>query len=124
MSRFDSVVVGNDLVSEHWLAEQFPATVKTLRATWKDREEHNKPTPRSGLIALSATFGAKLVRLREQDDADRLRALHAAVRDALQIPGEESAWSSARSGSELTVPAVASSTPSGTHLLVLQARDA
>ena len=124
MSRFDSVVVGNDLVSEHWLAEQFPATVKTLRATWKDREEHHKPTPRSGLIALSATFGAQLVRLREQDDTDRLRALHAAVREALQIPGEESAWSSARSGSELTVPAVASSTPSGTHLLVLQARDA
>ncbi|MGH4022535.1 MAG: Eco57I restriction-modification methylase domain-containing protein [Pseudonocardiaceae bacterium] len=124
MSRFDSVVVGNDLVSEHWLAEQFPATVKTLRATWKDREEHNKPTPRSGLIALSSTFGAELVRLREQDDADRLRALHAAVRDALQLPGEEAAWSSARAGSELTVPAVASSTPSGTHLLVLQAHDA
>ena len=32
MTRFDSVVVGNDLVSEHWLAEQFPATVKALRA--------------------------------------------------------------------------------------------
>ena len=124
MSRFDSIVVGNDLVSEHWLAEQFPATVKTLRAEWKEREEHSKTTPRSGLIALSATFGAELVRLREYADVERLQALHAKVREALHIPGAEAGWSSERAGNEMTVPAVASSTPSGTHLLVLQARDA
>ncbi|MGH4015557.1 MAG: Eco57I restriction-modification methylase domain-containing protein [Pseudonocardiaceae bacterium] len=124
MSRFDSVVVGNDLVSEHWLAEQFPATVKTLRAAWKEREEHSKATPRSGLLTLSATFGAELVRLREDADVDRLRALHATVRKALQLPSEEADWSGERAGKEMTVPAAASSTPSGTHLLVLQARDA
>jgi hypothetical protein len=124
VSRFDSVVVGNDLVSEHWLAEQFPATVKTLRAEWKEREEHNKTTPRSGLIALSATFGVELVRLREHADVNGLRALHAKVREALHIPGAEAGWSSERAGKEMTVPAVASLTPSGTHLLVLQARDA
>ena len=124
VSRFDSIVVGNDLVSEHWLAEQFPATVKTLRAGWKEREEHSKTTPRSGLLALSATFGAELVRLRENADVDRLRALHASVREAMQIPGEEAGWSSERAGKEMTVPAVASLTPSGTHLLVVQARDA
>lgn len=124
MSRFDSVVVGNDLVSEHWLVEQFPVTVKTLRADWKEREEHNKITPRSGLLALSTTFGAKLVRLREHGDADQLRLLHASVREALLIPGAEAVWSSERVGKEMTVPAVVPKTPSGTHLLVLQARDA
>ncbi len=129
MSRFDSIVVGNDLVSEHWLAEQFPATVRTLRAGWKEQEEHSKTTPRSGLIALSATFGAELVRLRERSDTgrgdvERLRSLHAAVRDALLIPGEETVWRSERAGNEMAVPAVVPQTPSGTHLLVLQARDA
>ncbi|MGH3697121.1 MAG: Eco57I restriction-modification methylase domain-containing protein [Pseudonocardiaceae bacterium] len=124
MSRFDSVVVGNDLVSEHWLAEQFPVTVKTLRAEWKEREEHDKITPRSGLTALSATFGAKLVRLREHGDVDQLHMLHASVREALLIAGAETVWSSERAGNEMTVPAVVPTTPSGTHLLVLQARDA
>ena len=52
MSRFDSIVVGNDLVSEHWLAEQFPATVKAQRTAWKEREDHGKTTPRSGLLSL------------------------------------------------------------------------
>lgn len=91
MSRFDSIVVGNDLVSEHWLAEQFPATVKTLRAAWKEREEHSKTTPRSGLLALSATFGAELVRLRENADVNRLRALHVSVRDACSFPARKPA---------------------------------
>ena len=53
MSAFDSIVVGNDLVSEHWLAEQFPATVKTLRTAWTEREGYGKETPRSGLRALA-----------------------------------------------------------------------
>ena len=48
MTRFDSIVVGNDLVSEHWLAEQFPAAVAAMRAGWKEREEFGKVTPRSG----------------------------------------------------------------------------
>ncbi|MGH3628591.1 MAG: Eco57I restriction-modification methylase domain-containing protein [Sciscionella sp.] len=129
MSRFDSIVVGNDLVSEHWLAEQFPATVKALRASWKEREDKNKTTPRSGLLALSRTFGAGLTRLRERSGngdggSEQLRALHATVREALCIPGQELAWTAARAGGEMTVPAVVSRTPSGTHLLVLQARDA
>ncbi|MGH8940867.1 MAG: class I SAM-dependent DNA methyltransferase, partial [Actinomycetes bacterium] len=64
------------------------------------------------------------MRLREDADVDRLRALHATVRKALQLPSEEADWSGERAGKEMTVPAAASSTPSGTHLLVLQARDA
>ena len=42
----------------------------------------------------------------------------------MQLPGEEAGWSSERAGKEMTVPAVASLTPSGTRLLVLQARAA
>jgi hypothetical protein len=125
MTAYDSIVVGNDFVSEHWLAEQFPAAVRTLRAGWKEREEHTKTTPRSGLVALATTFGRDLVRAREEPaDVSRLRELHAQLREALQLPGEESPWAGERAGQELTVPAVVPRSPNGTHLLVLQAQDA
>ncbi|MGY1842047.1 DNA methyltransferase [Modestobacter sp. SYSU DS0875] len=129
MSGFDSIVVGNDLVSEHWLAEQFPVTVRSLRATWKEREEHNKATPRSGLLALASSYGVDLARLRERaamdrDDPDGLRRLHASVRTALQLPGDEGAWVGERGGAELAVAAVEPGAPEGTPLLILQAYDA
>lgn len=129
MSSFDSIIIGNDLVSEHWLAEQFPATVKTLRGAWKEREDYGKTTPRSGLLALAGPFGAMLARLREHGGngpggSDELRELHATVRAALQLAGEEAPWVGERGGAELTVAAVAARAPTGTPLLVLQARDA
>ena len=124
MTRFDSVVVGNDFVSEHWLAEQFPKTVTSARAAWKEREEHEKPTPRSRLKAIASRFGRDLVRLRESGSEDGLRTLHAEVRRALLIPGDEQEWTSERAGGEMTVPAVAPASPTGAALLVLQARDA
>ena len=129
MSGFDTIVVGNDLVSEHWLAEQFPVTVRSLRGAWKEREEHAKATPRSGLLALAGTFGAGLARFRERaatgrGDQDELRELHAALRAALQLPGEEAIWVGERGGAELSVPAVTPGAPAGTPLLILQAHDA
>ena len=123
MTRFDSIVVGNDLVSEHWLAEQFPAAVAAMRVGWKEREEFDKTTPRSGLTALASRFGADLVKAREQGDDALLRSLHEAVREALLLPGEEIAWTGGRA--DTTIAAVAPRTPSGTPpLLVLQAHDA
>ncbi|WP_138757576.1 DNA methyltransferase [Modestobacter altitudinis] len=129
MSAFDSIVVGNDLVSEHWLAEQFPATVKTLRTAWAERESYGKETPRSGLRALAGTFVDRLTRIREADAAGRdttepLNALHTAVRAALQLPGDETSWTGDRGAAELTVDAIALGSPASTPLLVLQARDA
>jgi hypothetical protein len=129
MSSFDSIVVGNDLVSEHWLAEQFPATVKSLRGAWKEREDYGKATPRSALLTLAGTFGVGLARLRERGTAGRgeeaeLRALHAAVRGALQLPGDEHVWVGERGGAELSIAAVAPGAPTGTPFLVLQAHDA
>ena len=59
MSRFDSIVVGERLVSEHWLAEQFPATVtRPARRAWKEREDaraRRHPAHRGLLAARSAT---------------------------------------------------------------------
>ena len=124
MSRFDTIVVANDVVSEHWLAEQFPGTVRDLRAAWKERESLGKQTPRSGLLALTSTFGAALTRLREQDSAEELRALHARVMAALLPGGTETTWAGDRGGAELTVDGMVHSTPTGTHLIVLQAHDA
>jgi len=124
MSRFDTIVVANDVVSEHWLAEQFPGTVRDLRAAWKERESLGKQTPRSGLLALTSTFGAALTRLRERDSAEELRALHARVMAALLPGGTETTWAGDRGGAELTVDGMVHSTPTGTHLIVLQAHDA
>ncbi len=129
MTSFDSIVVGNDFVSEHWLAEQFPATVKTLRAAWKEREDHNKPTPRSGLLSLATAFGSRLAKLREDGSATHrgigeLRDLHAAIRVALQLAGDEITWVGERGGAELALAAVTPGSPVGTPLLVLQALDA
>jgi hypothetical protein len=129
MSGFDTIVVGNDFVSEHWIAEQFPVTVRSLRAAWKEREEHGKATPRSGLFSLTSTYGVGLARLRERaatgrEDDDGLRELHSAVRAALQFPGEEAMWVGERGGAELVVSAVASGAPDGTPLLILEAHDA
>ena len=124
MSRFDTIVVGNDVVSEHWLTEQFPGTVRDLRAAWKERESLGKQTPRSGLLALTSTFGAALTRLRERDSAEELRALHARVMAALLPGGTETTWADDRGGAELAVDGMVHSTPTGTHLIVLQAHDA
>lgn len=145
MSAFDTIVVENDFVSEHWLAEQFPATVRARRAEWKEREDHTKVTPRSGLISLAGDFGRDLVRYREaesqhhdqlaqksqkQIQAERtqldaqLNALHQAIRAALLLPAEETTWIGSRTDTELTVRAAVPQAPDGTPLLVLQARDA
>ena len=124
MSRFDTIVVGNDFVSEHWLAEQFPAAVTKQRVAWKEREEHSKVTPRSGLVALASEFGAALVRLRESGDVDALRSLHEQVRKALGLPDEESAWVGVRASGEMSLSAAVQSGSTGTNVLVLQARDA
>lgn len=115
MTRFDSIVVGNDLVSEHWLAEQFPAAVAALRPAWKEREEFGKITPRSGLSALASRFGAELVRAREQGDG--WAALHRSVREALLLPVEETGWTGGRADTVITAA-------TGPSLLVLQARAA
>ncbi|MGE0844168.1 Eco57I restriction-modification methylase domain-containing protein [Pseudonocardia sp.] len=145
MSAFDTIVVENDFVSEHWLAEQFPATVRARRAEWKEREDHAKVTPRSGLISLAGDFGRDLVRYREtesqhheqlaqksqkQIQAERtqldaqLNALHQAIRAALLLPAEETTWIGSRTDTELTVRAAVPQSPDGTPLVVLQARDA
>ena len=124
MTRFDSVVVGNDLVSEHWLAEQFPATVKARRGEWKEREDHDKATPRSGLLGLGTHLTRELLRFREQGGDDRLRTWHAAVREALGFRGEETPWTGERGAQEVTVPAVVVQSDTGTQLLVVQAHDA
>ncbi|GAA1383876.1 class I SAM-dependent DNA methyltransferase [Pseudonocardia kongjuensis] len=145
MSAFDTIVVENDFVSEHWLAEQFPATVRARRAEWKEREDHAKVTPRSGLVSLAGDFGRDLVRYREaesqhheqlaqksqkQIQAERtqldaqLNALHQAIRAALLLPAEETTWIGSRTDTELTVRAAVPQAPAGIPLLVLQSRDA
>jgi len=54
VTRFDSIVIGNELVSEHYLASEFPSRVRAVRAGWAEQEAHAKQTPRTGLTKLAS----------------------------------------------------------------------
>ena len=121
MTRFDSIVVGNDLVSEHWLTEQFPAAVAAMRGGLEGAEEFGKITSRSGLTALASQFG-DLVEAREQDDDARLKRTARGRPAALLLPVTRSHGRRARRHCDRRCR---SRTPSGVPpLLALQAHDA
>jgi hypothetical protein len=127
MTRFDSIVVGNELVSEHYLSAEFPARVRDLRKRWAELEEYRKPTARAGLSSISGELTGQLVTLREAAEDQRPDLLHARyqrVRDALGLDGDRVTWQFERSGEDVVVPAVVHRTPSGPHLVILEARDA
>ena len=128
MSRFDSVVVGAEMLSEHYLAEELgPRVVKPLRAAWAEQEEYGKVTSRRGLVALAGSFTARLVAARETPPERRpaaLAALYADVREALGLRREVEAWAAARADGEVTGRGAVHRTATGAALLVLEADDA
>ncbi|MFN8075143.1 MAG: hypothetical protein U0Q15_06945 [Kineosporiaceae bacterium] len=127
MTRFDTVVVGQELLSEHYLAEEFGAEVRRLRKDWAQVEEFGKRTPRSGLVELAGSFTGELVRARDlpaDRRPDALRALYARTRAALCLPEEVSRWSFVHRGADAHIEAAAHRTPSGVSLLVVEADDA
>ncbi|WP_243790792.1 Eco57I restriction-modification methylase domain-containing protein [Saccharopolyspora gloriosae] len=136
MSSFDSIVVSGEFVSEHYLVEQFPARVRTLRKTWAEREELKVATPRSGLLAVAGSVVSSLTAARE-GRAGELPELYRRLRVALGFvsgggasDGDGSVDSVPepvrvqRRGAEVEVRAVPVRTASGLHLVVLEAADA
>jgi hypothetical protein len=127
MSRFDSIVVGNELVSEHYLTAEFPARVRDLRKRWAELEGYAKHTPRTGLGGLASSLTGELVTLREahpERRPDLLRALYERARAALGLDGDRVTWQFERPDGDAVVPAVVHRTPSGPHLVILEAGDA
>ncbi|MGW0894349.1 Eco57I restriction-modification methylase domain-containing protein [Saccharopolyspora sp. NPDC002578] len=136
MSSFDSIVVSGEFVSEHYLVEQFPARVRTLRKTWAEREELKVATPRSGLLSVAGSVVSSLTAARE-GRAGELPELYRRLRVALGFvsgggasDGDGSVDSVPepvrvqRRGAEVEVRAVPVRTASGLHLVVLEAADA
>ncbi len=124
MSRYDSVRVEGDFISEHYLAEEFEKAVRALRKDWAERESTGQQTPRQGITALSGGFVTALMRYRESASRESLSALHQDVCVALQLDRAPETFASLRGKDELTVPARVFRDSGKVHLLVLEANDA
>ena len=83
MSRFDSIVVGDDLVSEHWLTEQYPSQSFKARVApaWKEWDDRRRDHRRA---RAPCSLGTHLVDAARADSASRAtptscRERHASV---------------------------------------------
>ncbi|WP_424185355.1 Eco57I restriction-modification methylase domain-containing protein [Actinokineospora sp. G85] len=124
MSAYDSVVVEGEFVSEHFLAEEFPAKVRTLRKDWAEREGNDDPTARKGLASLGGRYVAALTNGRERTRQGHLAAIHADVAAALLLAREPEDFTSVRGSAEQTVRARVFRDTGRLPLLVLEACDA
>jgi hypothetical protein len=133
MARFDSIIVGEEWISEHYLTSDagkgtFGSHVRALGKQWDEIEALDKSTPHSGLRGQATRIAAATAALGDDPasaDPDDVRTLHSVLRQALVIDREVGTWHGNRSGADIKVPdAIAHPTPTGTSLLILQARPA
>ncbi|WP_024794786.1 Eco57I restriction-modification methylase domain-containing protein [Tomitella biformata] len=106
MATFDSIVIGEDWISEHYFTtdstkESFHGRVLALRKLWDAEAKAGRSTVRSDLLAAAGDLQATLAGLSENPDG--ASAAHAKVRSALGFPGELSTYAAERSGSELEI---------------------
>ncbi|MFJ6454955.1 DNA methyltransferase [Paenarthrobacter sp. NPDC091669] len=122
MPSFDSFIVGEDFVSEHYFTtdttkagESFQAEVIKLRKQWDDvaREGHESPLQR--FTKARGELQISLAALAE--DPNKARTVYRALRGALGFHGPSSTFKSERSGAEMLAHNVWSS-PNGELLFV------
>jgi hypothetical protein len=123
VSRFDSIVVEGDFVSEHYLAEEFGIRVRALRKDWAEREATGQNTPRQALTTWSTGFVSALSRYRKNARGGSAE-LYSGIRSALQLDRAAETFTSWRGSDQLTVPATVFRDSGSVHLLVLDAQDA
>ncbi|HEX5113657.1 MAG TPA: DNA methyltransferase [Pseudonocardiaceae bacterium] len=123
MTRFDSIKVEGDFVSEHYLVEEFGNRVRALRKDWAERESTDQTTSRQGLTALGVGFVTTLTACRE-NPATGLSKLYGKVRCALQLNRPIETFTTWRGSEQLTIPATVFRDSGRVHLLVVQAGDA
>ncbi|MCC3314756.1 DNA methyltransferase [Nocardia africana] len=107
MPSFDSIVVGEDWISEHYFTtdsvkESFHGKVLELRKTWDAEAKEGRPTVRSTLLAAARDLQTALAALAE--DPDAAPKAHAQVRAAFGYQGELTPFTAERAGSELEIP--------------------
>lgn len=123
MASFDSIVVGEDWISEHYFTtdsvkESFHGKVMELRKTWDAEAKEGRTTVRSSLLAACRDLQTALAGLIENPDA--APKAHALARSAFGYQGELTTFSAERAGSDLEIPDA--QLPGVTNVLFLQAK--
>lgn len=107
MPSYDSIVVGEDWISEHYFTtdsprESFQGKVIELRKQWDAEAADGRDTVRRRLSGAAGELQTTLSTLDENPDA--ADAAHALIRTALGFPGPLIDYTGQRAGTELRLP--------------------
>ncbi|TDL10534.1 class I SAM-dependent DNA methyltransferase [Mycolicibacterium obuense] len=122
MPSYDSIVVGEDWISEHYFTtdsprESFQGKVLELRKQWDAEAAEGRDTVRRRLVGAAGDLQTALSTLAE--DPDGASAAHAMIRTVLGFPETLTDYTGERAGTELRLP---NALPAGvTSTLFLQA---
>lgn len=106
MPSFDSIIVGEDWISEHYFTtdstkESFQGEVLKLRKIW---DEDAKSGHTTVLTRFSQLRGELQVRLAELSETpEKAQETYPVLRTALGFNGESKSWTTQRSGTETSV---------------------
>ncbi|BDT91497.1 restriction endonuclease subunit M [Nocardia sputorum] len=122
MPSFDSIVVGEDWISEHYFTtdsvkESFHGRVIELRKTWDAEVKEGWATVRGRFLATARDLQTALAALIENPEA--APKAHAQIRDVFGFTGELCAFTAEHAGSDLVIPDA--QVPSTANVLFLQA---
>ncbi|MYR07765.1 class I SAM-dependent DNA methyltransferase [Gordonia sp. SID5947] len=107
MASFDSIVIGEDWISEHYFTtdsakESFHGKVLELRKLWDAEKKEGRATVREHLLAATGALQTALAGLAENPDA--APEAHALARTTFGYPAALSTFTAERAGSELEIP--------------------
>lgn len=107
MPSYDSIVVGEDWISEHYFTtdstkESFQGKVIDLRKQWDAEAAEGRDTVRKQLLAAAGELQTVLSTLDENPDG--AAAAHSLIRTALGFPEPLTDYSGERAGTELRLP--------------------
>lgn len=108
MPSYDSIVVGEDWISEHYFTtdstkESFQGKVVELRKQWDAEAAEGRDTARRHLLAAAGELQTALSTLTEHPENGP--AAHALIRRILGFPEELTDYTGERAGTELRLPA-------------------
>ncbi|MFU9030053.1 Eco57I restriction-modification methylase domain-containing protein [Rhodococcus erythropolis] len=107
MATFDSIVVGEDWISEHYFTtdsvkESFQGKVLELRKYWDAEGKEGRNTVRQAFLATCRDLHTRIAALAE--DPDAAPAAHALIRESLGFAGTLTHFHGERAGTEVDVP--------------------
>nr|WP_218680139.1 DNA methyltransferase [Rhodococcus qingshengii] len=107
MATFDSIVVGEDWISEHYFTtdsvkESFQGKVLELRKYWDAEAKEGRNTVRQAFLAACRDLHTRIAALAE--DPDAAPAAHALIRESLGFAGTLNHFHGERAGTEVDVP--------------------